>query len=108
MTMAHMRCIPMVSLTAGMLGLPCRPCLGPPQLVVGDYYFVVAILGFICCVICISGYALPFLMWSFALSLSGNCPGGAETHFIASESWRSTPDPNYYPPFKYKFIVQGS
>ena len=33
-------------LTAGMLGLPCRPCLGLWQLKFGDYYqLVVPILG---------------------------------------------------------------
>ena len=35
----------MVPLTAGMLSLPCQPCLGPWQLIAGDYYFIVAILG---------------------------------------------------------------
>jgi len=32
-------------LTAGMLGLPCQPCLGPWQLKFGDYQLVVVILG---------------------------------------------------------------
>ena len=27
----------MVPLVTGMLGLPCRPCLGPRQLIAGDY-----------------------------------------------------------------------
>jgi hypothetical protein len=31
--------------TAGMLGLPCRPCSGPRQLKFGDYKLVVPILG---------------------------------------------------------------
>ena len=35
----------MILLTAGMLGLPCRPCSGPQQLKFGDYWLVVTILG---------------------------------------------------------------
>jgi hypothetical protein len=66
----------------------------------GHDYFVVAILGFVCCHICISGYAPPFLMRIFALDLNGNCPGGAKSRFTASESWRSTP--KYYPPSDYE------
>ena len=31
--------------TAGMLGLPCRPCSGPRQLKFGDYLLVVIIMG---------------------------------------------------------------
>jgi len=31
--------------TAGMLGLPCRPCSGPWKLKFGDYYLVLTILG---------------------------------------------------------------
>jgi hypothetical protein len=38
---SHMVIVP---LTAGMLGLPCRPCSGPHQLIVGDYSLEVAIL----------------------------------------------------------------
>ena len=44
-----------------------------------------------------------FLMQIFALDLSGNCPGGAKSHFIASESWRSTP--KHYPPSNSEFVV---
>jgi hypothetical protein len=44
-TMAHMRLIwHMVPLTAGELGLPCRPCLGPWQLKFGDYQSVITVL----------------------------------------------------------------
>jgi len=28
----------MVPLMAGMVGLPCRPCSGPQQLITGDYH----------------------------------------------------------------------
>ena len=35
----------MSPLTAGMLGLPCRPCSGPWKLKFGDYYLVLRILG---------------------------------------------------------------
>jgi hypothetical protein len=35
----------MVRLTAGMLGLPCRPCLRGQRLIAGKQYYVVAILG---------------------------------------------------------------
>jgi hypothetical protein len=35
----------MSPLTAGMLGLPCRPCSGPWKLKFGDYYLVLTILG---------------------------------------------------------------
>ena len=51
----------MVPLTAGMLGLQCRPCSGPRQLIAGDYNSVVANLGVRCChIVCISGYARLF------------------------------------------------
>ena len=35
----------MVHLMTGMLGMPCRPCLGPRQLKFGRYQLVVTILG---------------------------------------------------------------
>jgi hypothetical protein len=50
----------MVPIMAGMLGLPCRPCSGPLQLIADDYFFIYANLGVRSCHICISGYALPF------------------------------------------------
>jgi hypothetical protein len=85
----------------GWYGLPwCRPCLGPWQLIAGDYNFVIVVLG------CISGYALSFFMQGFALDLSGSCPWGVKPHFSASGSWRSTP--YNYPPSNYEFVVRGS
>jgi hypothetical protein len=65
----------MILLTAGMLGLPCRPCSGPQQLKFGDYWLVVTILGLLECHNCISGTTPSFITRIFALSLSGDCLG---------------------------------
>jgi hypothetical protein len=60
----------MPPLTAGMLGWPCQPCLGPRQLKFGDCQLVVVILG-----VLISGTTPSFITEIFALYLSGNCLG---------------------------------
>ena len=72
----------MVPLVTGMLGLPCRPCWGPRQLIAGDYLLISS---------CDSGgpgdgtfvsLALPHLVNTgiFALYLSENWSGALFPH----------------------------
>jgi len=96
----------MAPLTAGMLGLQCRPCLGPQQLIAGDYYFVSSCNSGCSFAVAHASQAmprLPFLMRIFALDLCGNCPGGAKSCFAASDSQCSTP--SHYPPLTRRLNI---
>jgi hypothetical protein len=65
----------MSPLMAGMLGLPCRPCLGPWKLKFGDYREYSRFWGSWGWYVSISGSVPPFLMRIFEAEVCGNCLG---------------------------------
>ncbi len=69
----------MSPLMARALGLPCRPCAGPGQLIAGDYYILLFWSSYLML------FDVDFCTW-----LSGNCFGVAKSRFTVLES-PSTP-----------------